>query len=217
MSEQPDEPEPAGGWLDAADADADGRWVDASDSAAVDAWGASEPERLQPEFNPRCAYLAAVAASASDDAQPHTMPSGPRSAAADDLASADRLGFIAAERARPPPEGPTCASGGAATPAAADAGGERREGAAPDQAHRPASSNSTGSRARGGVSALDGVAGGAARAGPSGAEPVFDGRLAEAEGGGAREGSASAAAQAGTDEACASAADRESAGALGLP
>jgi hypothetical protein len=184
---------------------------------AVDAWGASEPERLRPEFNPRCAYLAAVAASAGNDARPHTMPSGPRSAAADDPASADLLGFIAPEVARLPPEGPASASGGAATPAAADAGGDGRESAALDQAHRPASSNSTGSRARGGVSALDGVAGGAARAGPSGAEPVFDGRSAEAEGGGAREGSAGAAAQAGTDEAYASAADMESAGALGLP
>ena len=64
---------PAGGWLDAADADAEGRtrWVDASDPAAVDAWGSGAPASapvlaLNPKFDPRCAYLAAAADAGAD-------------------------------------------------------------------------------------------------------------------------------------------------------
>lgn len=76
--------EPAGGWLGAADADAEGRtrWVDASDPAAVDAWGSGTPASapvltLNPKFDPRCAYLAAAAAGAGAGAPPDSEPPYP--------------------------------------------------------------------------------------------------------------------------------------------
>lgn len=73
-SGQPDAPQPEDGWLDAADAEADGRWVDASNLAAVDAWGSAPLEPARPKFDPRCAYLAADAAAAEAASPPEPAP-----------------------------------------------------------------------------------------------------------------------------------------------